>query len=259
LPARRAGFTLIETLVVIAIIGLLIGLILVAVQKVRHRAAVVQSQNNLRQIVLASHNFNDANNARLPGTGLTRDADGMPIVFFDILPYVEARGVYGEFTLSDGGLITPPSSPAAGPARVVAVYVSPTDYTNPTKTADGRACASYAPNRSALATGAGLPQSFPKGTAQTLLFSERLMLCGRIPNYWFSLSPRQLVFAAAPPPGNYAPRVETCNPERCSSADKVSILVAMADGSVKTVTAVGATENWVEAADPDGGLLTDSW
>ena len=108
LPRVRNGFTLVELLVVIAIIGILIGMLLPAVQQVREAARRTSCSNNIRQLGLAVHNYESTFRSFPMACGLSEADDGdtgSPYLltwyghtaYAKLLPFMEQNNLYDRF------------------------------------------------------------------------------------------------------------------------------------------------------------------
>ena len=199
---QQRAFTLIELLVVIAIIGILIALLLPAVQAVREAARRTQCSNNLKQLGLAALQFHDVHGHLPPGIGYypTSDHGVFGSTFFHLLPFLEEGNLYNRSLGSvpfPGGPKTVhypgnndvysqpvptflcPSDSSVEPGGIVMVNLD----------SFGASC--YATN--ALVSGrpdftqtppvpnpqgkARIPNDFADGTSHTILYAEKYARC----------------------------------------------------------------------------------
>ena len=149
---RRLGFTLVELLVVIAIIGILIALLLPAVQAAREAARRSQCTNNLKQLGLALHNYHDAFKI-FPPEGFARGWAGSATYdlnyktdfknhngLVSLLPYIEQQAVYDQYDFEScaatytrstaapmAGLDPATSGNAALISNQIAAFICPSD------------------------------------------------------------------------------------------------------------------------------------
>jgi prepilin-type N-terminal cleavage/methylation domain-containing protein len=100
-PRRRTAFTLVELLVVIAIIGILVSLLLPAVQAAREAARRSQCANNLKQVGLALHNYESSFGIYPPSmfwSGILNDKTNDISAFSRLLPYLEQSALFANYT-----------------------------------------------------------------------------------------------------------------------------------------------------------------
>jgi len=119
----RPGYGLFQLLVLIALIALLIGMMLPAVQKVRAAAARMESQNNLKQIGLACHNYMDTNAKLPPGVD-----DKFFSAFAHLLPFVEQDNLYKKL---DRTKDSDDKDNAAIRATRIKIFTSPSEIHQP--------------------------------------------------------------------------------------------------------------------------------
>lgn len=282
---RRRGLTLLEVLVVIGIIGLLIALLIPAVQRVRESASRTQSTNNLRQIILANHSFASAHDGQLPSMDGSKLTSGYPTMTA-ILPFLE-QGGFDYIQMLHKLQYMP----------VVPAYLSPAD---PTWLAGGPfnnyPLTSYAINAQAFAHQPSLTHTFRDGISNTIAFAEHYAICDRTvpgqpgvnitffafeeqrPAAGFSRRP---TFADGgkklsrygscgdfyPDPKGYpkvtfqvAPLPAKCNPRLAQTPHSAGMLVALADGSCRLL-APGISSNvyWGAVTPAGRETLGNEW
>ncbi|PQO29013.1 DUF1559 domain-containing protein [Blastopirellula marina] len=133
MSSRRHAFTLVELLVVIAIIGVLIALLLPAVQQAREAARRMSCTNNLKQIGLALHNYASTYQEAFPNNG-TKVSGGYPSDFSPIaklLPYIEQANLadlvdYGVY-MGHPALVDLPAVLQGPAGTVVQPFLCPSD------------------------------------------------------------------------------------------------------------------------------------
>lgn len=288
---QRSAFTMLELIVVVAILLVALGLALPTVQKVREGANSIRCSNNLRQLGLASQNAHDVYGALPPGLGwyprpTARAGYGTPL--FHLLPFVEKENLYKRSYFRNFHF----AANHKVYSESVSLYICPSDPSvgngGTAKDALGFVwgASSYACNAQVFChvTEAGeitdprkytkLPFSIPDGMSSTILFGEKYARCsnssypagGNLWAYWFTgpgLKPFHPGVEVSwtgysiGPASKFqvvpAPFNGNCDPTMASTPHRSGMHVVMADGSVRFLSSGISPHTWWYLCTPTGG------
>jgi hypothetical protein len=255
--SRRFAFTMIEFLIILAILAFLLGLLVPFFALTRSASSRQQSMNNLRQQVLALHACFDAYKGLPPIAGsFPPKADTQGSLFFFILPFVEQDNLFrrAEGSVWKHGTLGMP----------LPIFLDPRDKSAPpgNRYKGWLATSNYAGNW-LIFEKSGATLLVPDGTSNTIALTERYQMCNGNPCAWGYSS----LYYWAPMFAYYnqgkfqnAPKQEECNPALAQAIDKGGIHVALLDGSARTVTEQISSETWWAACTPNGGeVLGQDW
>jgi type II secretory pathway pseudopilin PulG len=191
--------TLVELLVVLAIIAVMIGLLLPAIQQIRAAAAMTRSKNNLRQIGLAIQQYALDHHERVPrfytGDSMSRDADDpADPVFAVLLPYLEQENTYRIVSANPTLYYWDEPDKTTISKEVtyrLSVYINPLDPSDDfqvTKNLQYLDLISYCGNAQLFGWTQRQPlAAVTDGLSQTIFLSERYRICGKFHIGWFAI------------------------------------------------------------------------
>lgn len=296
---RRPGFTLIELLVVIAVIGILIALLLPAVQQARESARRSECKNKLKQIILATHNCHDTYEVLPPATAASATqrltVEGPykgpygRTVFHWLLPYLDQAPLFEKLDpdLDYNGIqydqVLPallcPSSTTHASGKGLTTYGGANLWAVSCYGANYYAFGD--PEKGHLEGSNEMPSSFPDGLSNCIFFTEMYGNCGWTNDINFSYASLWAdsnsiwrpvfctnTFHKHPAGAGYPPclkfqvlpdMLSGCDPSRGQSSHAQGIHVALGDGSVRFASQNMDDQVWARLCDPRDKQIVGEW